>query len=75
MVNKAWEKHSAAIWAMAKRPAPRAGEAAQPGVADYLASFHADAADAATRLHATEADIRWDALRYIIYNSKAVWIL
>ncbi|EIE23209.1 kinase-like protein [Coccomyxa subellipsoidea C-169] len=63
VISRAWEKHSGAIWAMAKRPAPRAGEAAQPGVAEYLASFHADAADAAARLQATESDIRWDALR------------
>ena len=63
LLNKAWEQHSGNIWALAKRPAPRAGEAAQPGVAEYLNSFHADAADVAARLHATETPIRWDALR------------
>lgn len=63
VVSRAWEQHSAAIWAMAKRPAPHGGEAPQPGVAEYLASFHADAADAAARLDATQAPIRWDALR------------
>lgn len=65
MEGQALEQHSANIAALAQGAPGR-----QDLHGQYLGSFHAPAEAVASKFHAVEATLRWDALRQASLNCR-----